>query len=39
MMHHHLYLVVNSGIQFSRCIPAQEEEFIADWIINIDTVV
>lgn len=31
------YLVINGGVQFSGCIPDQEEEIIADWIINIDT--
>lgn len=40
MMHHfwfRLYLVINGGIQFSSCVPAQEEELITDWIINTDT--
>lgn len=30
------YLVINYGIEFGSFIPAQEEEIIADWIINID---
>lgn len=31
------YLVINGGIQFRSFIPGQEEESVADWIINIDT--
>lgn len=32
-----LYLVINGGIHFSSFIPGQEEEIIADRIINVDT--